>query len=267
MRLPAARLEALAAQHVSALLRSPVASKLFPKCSTFEVAGGLAVFVEPGSPLNRVVGAAVTTPLAEKDVAAVETFYAQRGQRAAISLVRDVCDADLSVLRSLGWAEGGAESVMVRPLAPKDCFAVSDAVEVREAVTPQERDSWALVAATAFSAPLAPLDSQLRLGAAVASCESSRLFLGYVEGHPVGTGELNTSDGVAWLSADATLPHFRCRGVQSALQAVRLAEGVSAGCELAVSEAEPGSGSQRNMERLGFRVAYERVDMWSHATD
>jgi hypothetical protein len=33
-----------------------------------------------------------------------------------------------------------------------------------------------------------------------------------------------------------------------------------AGCALAVTESVPGSPSQRNMERVGFQVAYTRVD-------
>jgi len=33
-----------------------------------------------------------------------------------------------------------------------------------------------------------------------------------------------------------------------------------AGCDLAVTEAVPGGGSQRNMERLGFRIVYTHVE-------
>ncbi len=33
------------------------------------------------------------------------------------------------------------------------------------------------------------------------------------------------------------------------------------GCEYAVVSTQPGSGSQRNMERRGFRVAYTKVVM------
>ena len=35
----------------------------------------------------------------------------------------------------------------------------------------------------------------------------------------------------------------------------------AASCEFAVTEAQPGGTSQRNMERLGFRVVYTRVEM------
>ena len=87
------------------------------------------------------------------------------------------------------------------------------------------------------------------------------LLLARLDGEPAGTGELVIEDRVGWLSADTTLPPYRRRGVQRALQIERLQRAAEAGCEFAVTEARPGSDSQRNMERLGFRIAYTRVDM------
>ena len=49
--------------------------------------------------------------------------------------------------------------------------------------------------------------------------------------------------------------------MQSALIALRLHEAAKAGCEYAVVSTNPGSGSQRNMERRGFRVAYTKLVM------
>jgi hypothetical protein len=66
--------------------------------------------------------------------------------------------------------------------------------------------------------------------------------------------------GVGWLFGDSTLPHYRKRGIQQAVQRHRLLLAQAAGCELAVTEAAPGGASQRNMERTGFRVAYTHVE-------
>ena len=63
----------------------------------------------------------------------------------------------------------------------------------------------------------------------------------------------------AILTSDATLPSFRGRGIQSALLRARIWIAGASDCVLAVIEAEPGSSSQRNMERLGFRVAWTDV--------
>jgi GNAT superfamily N-acetyltransferase len=95
----------------------------------------------------------------------------------------------------------------------------------------------------------------------VAARPEALLLLAYVDGKPAGTGELVCEDSVAWLSADATLPQFRGRGVQTALQRERLRIAAKEGCELAVTESTPGSASQRNMHRHGFVVLYTRVDL------
>jgi GNAT superfamily N-acetyltransferase len=93
----------------------------------------------------------------------------------------------------------------------------------------------------------------------MAAHEASILALAWVDGQPAGTGALKIEDGIAWLSADSTIPLFRRRGIQQALQRFRLQLAWAAGCRLAIIEAAVGSASQRNMERLGFRVIYPHL--------
>ena len=100
----------------------------------------------------------------------------------------------------------------------------------------------------------------MRLATAATRREGARFFFGVVDGELAGTGQLEMSGDFGWLSADTTLPPFRRRGVQTTLQRARLQILRDAGYALAVTESVPGSASQRNMERLGFRVAYTRVD-------
>ena len=52
---------------------------------------------------------------------------------------------------------------------------------------------------------------------------------------------------------------FRGRGLQTALLRARMAAAAQAGCEYAVVVTSGGTTSQRNCERLGFRVAYSKV--------
>jgi N-acetylglutamate synthase-like GNAT family acetyltransferase len=52
---------------------------------------------------------------------------------------------------------------------------------------------------------------------------------------------------------------FRRRGLQTALLRARMAAARDAGCEYAVVVTNGGSDSQRNCERLGFRLAYSKV--------
>jgi GNAT superfamily N-acetyltransferase len=67
------------------------------------------------------------------------------------------------------------------------------------------------------------------------------------------------TDGVAQLNGAATAPEHRRRGIQTALLAVRLADAASAGCEIAVVTASPGSKSQQNVQRRGFHLLYTRA--------
>jgi hypothetical protein len=56
-----------------------------------------------------------------------------------------------------------------------------------------------------------------------------------------------------------TSAEYRGRGLQTALLRVRLAAAAEAGCEYAIVVTQGGTTSQRNCERLGFRVAYSKV--------
>jgi GNAT superfamily N-acetyltransferase len=93
----------------------------------------------------------------------------------------------------------------------------------------------------------------------IAAAEGTYPFLAECEGHAIATGCLGIHNGVALLAGGATIPEWRNRGAQQALLEHRLAYAAGAGCDLAMMCAEPGSASQRNAERQGFRIAYTRI--------
>jgi GNAT superfamily N-acetyltransferase len=226
------------------------------------VGGGVAAFVGVGSPLNQAFGLGLSGPVTPDDLAVLERFYHDRGVQPLVGVCPLAHPSLLELLSARGWYADAFENVLVRPLRAEEELVLDlpPGLQIREVITDADRAVWALAAAAGFSAPLPPSVEQVALGEIAARRPGARLFLGYLEGDVVATAEIDTADGVAWLSADTTMPAYRRRGIQQALQRFRLALGRSAGCELAVSEASPGSGSQRNMERLGFRVAYTRVD-------
>jgi len=83
----------------------------------------------------------------------------------------------------------------------------------------------------------------------------SRLYFASVDGVPAAAAALDIRDGIGHLTAGATLPEFRRRGCQAALIQRRLADSQEEGCDLAVGNAAPYSGSRHNMERAGMRTA------------
>jgi len=83
----------------------------------------------------------------------------------------------------------------------------------------------------------------------------SRLYIASVDGVPAAAAAMDVRDGIGHLTAGATLPAFRRRGCQAALIQRRLADALEEGCDLAVGNAAPYSGSRQNMERAGMRTA------------
>lgn len=258
----ARRLELLAAEEMRRFVRTACDMDPFAEAALLDVAGGVAAYLGAGSPVNQSVGLGFAGPVDAQDIRAIEAFFCERSQRGLVVLSPLADHSVLTQLGRRGWRLDGFENLLVRSLADVPQREESD-VEIVHVSDDEHRDLWGHIAAIGFSAPLEPLPEQLALGRIVSRRPGATLLLALVDGRPAGTGELYCEDGVAWLSADATLPHFRRRGVQRALQLERLRLGADAGCELAVSEALPGSASQRNMERLGFRVAYTRSDLVS----
>jgi len=258
----AARLEALVAEEGLAFAEAAkrVAPEDLPDAA--RIAGGTAMYIGPGSPVNQADGCGFAGEVTEADVLALEAFYRDRRVRPLIN----VCPlADRSLRRQLaarGWTVDRFENVLIREMDPAERFDEMPAgVEVREVTSAEDRALWSQVVANGFAAPDDPSPAESRLSRIAAERIGAQFFLAFVDGAPAGTGELIVSRGVGWLSADTTLPQFRGRGVQRAVQQTRLRMARDAGCDLAAAESDPGSGSQRNMERLGFRIAYTRVTL------
>ncbi|HLN61694.1 MAG TPA: GNAT family N-acetyltransferase [Symbiobacteriaceae bacterium] len=89
-----------------------------------------------------------------------------------------------------------------------------------------------------------------------------RTYIGFVDGEPAGFGQLHMANGVGSLALAGTLKQFRGRGLQTALILRRIADAAAAGCDLIATQTGNGTASQRNMERLGLRVAYTKAEFY-----
>ena len=75
-------------------------------------------------------------------------------------------------------------------------------------------------------------------------------------GETVAAGTLALNGEIATLFSTSTLPTYRKRGLQTALLDWRLKFAKEQGARIATIETAPDSDSQRNVERMGFRLAY-----------
>jgi GNAT superfamily N-acetyltransferase len=107
-------------------------------------------------------------------------------------------------------------------------------------------------------APDAELTERRRFVAAEFS-QGWRCYVARLDGASAAYGALYVAGTVGVCAAAATLPEWRGRGLQTALLRRRIADAAAAGCDLIVVQASPGSGSQRNVQRLGLALAYTRA--------
>jgi GNAT superfamily N-acetyltransferase len=129
-----------------------------------------------------------------------------------------------------------------------------------DVATPEETDMWADVLTRGWLHEHPEFGDFLReSGAVSAACEGNVRFLARLDGRPGAAGALIVHDGVALLGGAATVPEMRRRGLQAALIEARMQYAFDSGCDLLMMVAMPGSDSQRNAERNGFRVAYTRT--------
>jgi GNAT superfamily N-acetyltransferase len=245
--------ETMTSDFIQALQRST------PEATSEMIAGGTAAFGGPQYPSNQIVGMGLYGAVTPADVERVEEFYRSRGVPCQI-VVSPLADSSLlELLAPRGYRISEFNSVLIRRL--DDCQPIEPAPGVLiEPVTANTAQLWDRVIAQGFAEFGAVTEN---LFAAFATLPGRLNFLARVDGVAAGggMGTIHREAGVAALFGAATLPEFRRRGVQAALINRRLWEAARHGCEYAVVSTLPGSGSQRNMERRGFRVAYTKLVM------
>ena len=223
-----------------------------------EIAGGWAFYIGASSPLSHALGMGLRGPVTSSDIDLVESLYRGRQPYCEI-VVSPYADRSLvTLLGERGYTITEWNSVLVHTLTDVPERDSREA-EVRR-VLPQDAQLWAEVVSASFS-DIAQVPPELFMP--IAQAEEALCFLAYIDGQPVGGGggSLFPELGIAPIFGAATMKPFRNRGVQTALLRARLREAQHSGCEYAVICTEPGTVSQHNAERNGFRVAYTKCAM------
>jgi len=225
-----------------------------------DVAGTYALFDGVGSPLTQTFGLGLFGEAGERELGSLERFFASRGSEVQheVSPLADV--ATFATLAARGYRPVELTSLMYRSVEPGLSLDVpiNPRIVVRRA-GPGEADLFASVAARGWSETPAVVPFVQGLARVFAERPGGASFLAEIEGVPIAAAALGLSGGVALLAGASTVPEGRRQGAQLALLDRRLRYGAQQGCDLAMMGAAPGSGSQRNAERHGFRIAYTRV--------
>ena len=225
------------------------------------VAGGHAAFAGVDSPLTQAFGLGLGGPVTDSNLDAMEEFYRRNGSHVNVETCPLADHSLLKLLNERGYRPIEYSNVFVRQLTDGDSQAWPaevGQVQVRR-VALDEAESYSIVVSKSFfeNGEISP--ELLKAFTACAHAPSAHFFFAEVDGAVAGGGMMSIHQGVASFGGAGTLPEFRNRGVQTALLLARIAAAARAGCDLAMVATGPGTGSQRNVERLGFRVVYTRT--------
>ena len=225
-----------------------------------DVDGTYAMFDTVGSPLTQTFGLGLFGEVTDGAMLTLERFFGSRGSDVLHEVSPLADPSAVGQLNSRGYRPIEFTTVLIRPLGGAWPIpgAQRDGLRVRRSAV-EEADLWSETSARGWSETAELSAFMLDFGRVIARRPGALSFIVESEGRAIATGALSTSGGVALLAGASTVPEGRKQGAQSALLESRLRFAAEQGCDLAMMCALPGSASQRNAERQGFRVAYTRI--------
>lgn len=233
-----------------------------------QIAGVDAIFDGHDSPLTQTFGLGMIQPATEAVLTELEQFFLSR--RASVQHeVSPLAGCDLiASLADRGYRPVECSSVLFRPLNAKLVLTGhwTSSFQVRPA-PPDEHSLWAATAAEGWR-EFGDFSSLMNdVVNTFGQCGCWTPFIVFQEAAAVATAALSIVEDVALLAGASTIPAARRQGAQLLLLDARLRYAAARGCTLAMFCASPGSASQRNAERQGFRIAYTRTKWSLRATE
>jgi GNAT superfamily N-acetyltransferase len=226
--------------------------------AVMEAGGGCAIFVGPESPLTHAVGVGLNGPVGTPEIERIESFFRSRGAKVSVDVSPLADPHFVTELSARGYRITEFNNVLVRRLAG---FEPAPTPRTHLA-GPGEDDVWSHTVGRGFFEHGELTDEEMDVGRTIAGMPGALCYLASApDGRPAAGAAMFPHEGLAVLFADGTISTYRREGLQRELIAARLNEAAARGCDLATASTLPGSGSQRNYERMGFQVVYTRVTL------
>jgi GNAT superfamily N-acetyltransferase len=213
------------------------------------------------SPLSYAVGLGLKGKVTGGEIGRIIEFFRSHNAVPRVNVCNLADESLLTELRACGFRLYEFINVLSRDLTlPVEEDERSSGVVVRLAKS-DEAESWSKLVAEGFldGAPYTEVERQL--GLIFFNRATVRCYFAELNGKNVGAGALFTDGNYAALTAMSVMKGYRNRGVQGAAIRARLLEAQRLGCEIAGLFASPGSTSERNAERNGFRLIYTKAIM------
>ena len=225
-----------------------------------KICGGHMIFAGLGSPIGRATGVGLDREITAEDVDRIEAFYRKRNAPSQLDLTPLHGPEVFEMFKERGYSIAELNNVLFRKLEQGETFPDPPHNCTIRRSFPEEAEATGEIVEKAFFPDGAP-EQYRGLLTPLYQMENALAFVATVDGEPVacGTGLVIPEQGIFALAGAGTMAAHRGRGLQTALLRARMAAAIDAGCEYAAVVTQGGTISQRNAERLGFRVAYSKV--------
>jgi GNAT superfamily N-acetyltransferase len=256
----AGRLERLYAIDCAEFALSHAARIPDSSAGVLRVGGGLAAVMGARMHINKVMALGLDEPMTDAVIDEFEAFFAERKLDVELHLCPWVDAADVELLGRRGYRVTWFRNlyIMETPAAVPTRDPVGFALEP---VDDSNFSIWQQTHGAGFTDDPAAAADNAEFCLAVQGAGGAMDFIAKVEDVPVGVCSLIVRDGRAWLGGMTTLPRYRRLGIQSTLIRHRLRIARKMGCDIAVTSADIGNDSSRNIERHGFQCAYTMFGM------
>ncbi|HXD30854.1 MAG TPA: hypothetical protein VN643_07050 [Pyrinomonadaceae bacterium] len=225
-----------------------------------QIAGTYAMFDGPASPVTQTFGLGMFQPLTSEDLEQLENFFTSRGAEVFHEVCPLADPSALSLLNERGYRPIEMSSVLYRPISPTTSLSVRRNELLKVSRTDaSELESWAETSVEGWREFGEAVVEFMKDMGKISAKRDALCFQADLEGKTIATGAMTICDRIALLAGASTVPAGRRQGAQLALLEFRLRYAAEKGCTVAMMATLPGSGSQRNAERNGFRIAYTRT--------
>ncbi len=226
-----------------------------------EVGGAYAMFDGIESPLTQTFGLGVFDEITNDHLSEIEAFFKRHNAPVFHEVSPLAHDSLLALLNERGYQPIELSTVMYQTLSTEYLSELPENENLKtRIIDPGEENIWAKTSANGWETEMEGLsDFMYGFGQVSARCAGGFPFIAEIEHKPIGTGMLFMYDGVANLAGASTVLAARRQGAQMALLSDRLHFAAKNDCVLAMMCAKPGSQSQKNAEKNGFKIAYTRT--------
>ncbi len=234
------------------------------------IAGGVMGRGEPGQWCNQAIGLGMHGPVSDADLDRLVNFYVVKGIQPQVEL----CPfADTSLVRALsarGFVIREFENTWYRPtpegLRTEDLLShawpTGDDGEAMRVEVVQPGDEAMLRTSVEVSLSAFVPDgydfgeAEMSIHRRMVEMPFCRKLVAWMDGEVVAAGGMKSRPPLGAMFGVTVREPWRKRGVQQALMAWRLATAASDGCRTMVIHGQPGEPTERNAQRMGFRMAY-----------